>query len=128
MRILVAVVCWTCLVALSPVFAAEGRTPDPGTLRVAAVREMVLHDAARGKDLKLRVSYPAGDGPFPVVVWSHGAFGTKDNYQPLVEFWASHGYVVVQPNHSDSRAEGVRPGDPAALRDWQSRPADVRFG
>lgn len=35
--------------------------------------------------------------------------------------------MTIQPTHSDSRALGVRPGDPRAFQDWQSRPADISF-
>ena len=39
----------------------------------------------RDAALQLRISFPKETGPFPVVVWSHGAGGSKDNYTPLVE-------------------------------------------
>jgi dienelactone hydrolase len=100
---------------------------EPGHHQIASVENLVLHDVKRGKDLQTRLTYPQGDGRFPLIIWSHGAYGSKDAYSPLVTHWASHGYVIVQPTHSDSRALGVRPGDPAAFRDWQSRPADVSF-
>jgi hypothetical protein len=59
-----------------------------------------------------------------VVPWS---WRSKDNYQPLVTHWASHGYVVIQPTHSDSRSLGTKIGDALRFQDWQSRPADVSF-
>lgn len=60
-----------------------------------------LHLQAVG-GFDVRITYPAGTGPFPVFVWSHGMGGSKDGYQPLVRYWAEHGYVVVQPTHADS--------------------------
>ncbi len=101
--------------------AAEG----PNPVRAA---EVVLHDSKRGKDVQLRVTWPDADGSFPVLVWSHGATGTKDMYQPLVRHWASHGYVCLQADHSDSRALTGRSGaGPATFADWESRPKDVVF-
>lgn len=97
-----------------------------GPHQIDAVGELVLRDEQRDKDLQLRVSFPARGGPFPVLVWSHGATGTKDVYQPIVRHWVSHGYVCVQANHSDSRALGGRSG-PATFLDWASRPKDVAF-
>jgi predicted dienelactone hydrolase len=44
-----------------------------------------------------------------------------------MEHWASHGYVTIQPTHSDSRSLAANPRDPVNFRDWQSRPADVSF-
>lgn len=101
---------------------------ETGPLDVYAVDMLVLDDAARAKELQLRVTYPSGAGPFPVIVWSHGASGTKDMYQPLVRHWASHGYVCIQANHSDSRAFGRRVSNsPEMFGDWRSRPADAAF-
>lgn len=39
------------------------------------------------------------NGPFPVVVFSHGSGGRNIQYKFLAEFLASHGYVVAAPNH-----------------------------
>ncbi|MFW5867563.1 MAG: serine hydrolase, partial [Armatimonadota bacterium] len=95
---------------------------------VGTIELTTLHDAARGKDLQVRITYPEAPGPFPVIVWCHGATGTKDMYQPLVRHWAGHGYVCLQANHSDSRAfETGAPGSPEIFVDWASRPKDVVF-
>ena len=84
-----------------------------------------LRDDIREKDLQVRVTYPRIAGPVPVIVWSHGAFGSKDRYGPLVEHWASHGYAVIQANHEDSAAlTGGRP-DRTKFRTWPQRPKDV---
>ncbi|MEM6363371.1 MAG: hypothetical protein AAF745_03020 [Planctomycetota bacterium] len=102
-----------------------------GPYAVDAVENHLLHDQQRNKDLQLRVTFPRDEGQFPLIVWSHGASGTKDHYQPLVRHWVSHGYVVIQANHSDSRA--LRPIDrnnrlgEATFRDWESRPKDISF-
>lgn len=100
---------------------------EAGPFKVQTVKEMVLKDARRKKELPIRINYPEGKGPFPVIVFSHGAWGSKDGHLTLTELWASHGYVTIQPNHSDSRALGVRVGDASVFRDWQNRPADVSF-
>lgn len=44
------------------------------------------------------------------MVFSHGMTLTMDDYAPLVEFWAAHGLVVIQPTHLDSL--GLPPDDP----------------
>jgi len=100
---------------------------DSGPMQVEISQRLVLKDAKRNKELQLRISFPKETGPFPVVVWSHGAGGSKDNYTPLVEHWASHGYVVIQPTHSDSRSLAAKFSDPVFFGDWQSRPADISF-
>ena len=114
-------------VATPPPAVTSASFSDAGPLAIAAVEKLVLHDAKRSKDLSLRITYPIDQARHALIVWSHGAGGSKDNYQPLVTHWASHGFVVIQPTHSDSRSLGVRPGDPTRFLDWPSRPADVSF-
>ncbi len=98
---------------------------ESGPFKVVTVRSIPVLDAARGKEIPVRVTYPGSGHGHPVIVWSHGAFGSKDGYKPLIRHWASHGYVCVQPTHADSVAFGVKIGDWAALDDWRGRVADV---
>jgi predicted dienelactone hydrolase len=118
-------------IGLSPearaVDAAQAYKSEAGPFQVRANNQLVLQDAKRSKELRLRVQWPDGKGPFPVIVWSHGAGGSKDTYRPLTEHWVSHGYVTVQASHSDSRSLAANPRAPVSFRDWQSRPADVSF-
>ena len=39
----------------------------------------------------------ARTGPYPVVLFVHGYDQTADFYAPLLERWASAGYVVIGP-------------------------------
>jgi predicted dienelactone hydrolase len=101
--------------------------PDLGPHKVQNIARLVLNDSKRMKELQLRIHYPDASGPFPLIVWSHGAGGSKDNYLALMQHWASHGYITVQPTHSDSRSLAAKPSDPVSFRDWQNRPADISF-
>jgi predicted dienelactone hydrolase len=74
--------------------AGSAYKPELGSLKVKAVPNLVLNDAKRNKQ-QMRIHYPDGAGPFPLIVWSHGAGGSKDNYLGLMEHWASHSYVTV---------------------------------
>src|SRR5690606_31830494 len=68
----------------------------------------------------------------------HGALGSKESAQPLASYWASHGYVAVQPTFGDSISllspeERARAGSLVALvnsprirREWDDRPMDVK--
>ena len=72
-----------------------------------------VHDAKRNKDLPLKVYYPllgAADAntTFPVIVFSHGWLASRDNYEVLGRYWASHGYIVMHPTHDDSLALGKK--------------------
>src|SRR5712692_8539010 len=55
--------------------------------------DQTIHDAKRNKDLPVRFLIPKSAGPFPVIIFSHGAGGSGQNYFPLTGFWATHGYV-----------------------------------
>jgi predicted dienelactone hydrolase len=102
-----------------------------GPHRVLTVDQLVLHDAGRNKDLPLKIYYPEGAGPFPVIVFSHGLYGSKDTYWALAQYWASYGYVSIHPSHQDSRQDsGYRGTLRGALADpnlWRSRPRDISF-
>lgn len=85
-----------------------------------------LEDSARNKTLQFRATFAADkSGKLPVIVWSHGMYGSQDFYKPLVEHWAAHGYLVLQPTHSDSLRRGSGLKNPTS--DWMSRPLDVSF-
>ena len=42
------------------------------------------------------------DGPYPLVVFSHGAYGVRFQSVFFTAYLASHGYVVVAPDHPDN--------------------------
>ena len=90
-----------------------------------AVKPITLPAPGRGEDLRVRVSAPTtGDG-LPVLVFSHGFGQSLDSYAPLVDFWSSHGFVVIQPTHLDSRTLGLAPDDPRTPLIWRIRVEDL---
>jgi acetyl esterase/lipase len=99
----------------------------PGPFEIARF-ETPLLDPLRKKSLPIAVTWPVRKGPCPVIVFSHGAFGSREGYRPLVDHWASHGWVVVQPTHEDSlslrKGAGARANP---FRHWRSRIGDVRL-
>ncbi|SVB01646.1 uncharacterized protein METZ01_LOCUS154500, partial [marine metagenome] len=60
------------------------------------------------KQLPVRISYPIGKIRFPVIVFSHGNGSKGDMYKGFTDYWASHGYVVIQPTHMDSESLGFQ--------------------
>jgi predicted dienelactone hydrolase len=64
-------------------------------------------------------------GPFPLVAFSHGNNGIRFQSFFLTEHLASHGFVVVAPDHSGNTALDVLvPGTPFETRD---RPLDIQL-
>jgi predicted dienelactone hydrolase len=60
--------------------------------------------------LSVKVYFPKIEGAYPVIIWSHGLKFNKDCYQPLLEFWASHGYILISTNHLDA-VKGITDND-----------------
>ena len=90
-----------------------------------AVRPVVLSAPERGTDLAVRVNAPMTGGDLPVLMFSPGFGFSMDAYGPLVDFWAGHGIVVVQPNHLDSVSVGLAPDDPRRPHIWRHRIEDL---
>jgi predicted dienelactone hydrolase len=69
----------------------------------------------------------ATDGPFPLVVYSHGSGGIRYIHSDYTETIASHGYVVVAPDHTGNTAvERIADtADDSALIAL-NRPLDIR--
>jgi predicted dienelactone hydrolase len=67
-------------------------------------------DPADGRELPLRIVFPAAGRALPVVLFSHGAFSSGEDYDPILDAWAARGYVVIAPTHRDSVRLGVRRG------------------
>ncbi|MDJ0522530.1 MAG: alpha/beta hydrolase fold domain-containing protein [Planctomycetota bacterium] len=114
----------------TPTVTAPSRTiatwSAKGRHATARLEHTVLRDEKRQKDLQVRVTYPTSEGRFPVLVWSHGAGGSKEAYGPLVDHWATHGFVVIQATHADSRKLArQRGGLERMFAGFADRPKDV---
>lgn len=72
-----------------------------------------FHDAARNRDLPLRIYLPTNTTPEPVVLFSHGVGGSRAGSLFLGQHWAARGYVAVFVQH---------PGSDEAV--WQGKPPE----
>lgn len=94
--------------------------------------DLVWNDPARRRDLPLRIRVPEGDGPCPVVIFSHGLGGSREGGDAWGSAWRAVGLLVVHVQHPGSDTPALRSG-PAAWRDAVSpqqlaaRVADVKF-
>jgi predicted dienelactone hydrolase len=137
--------------APAPVAPADSATPavsranrgaydsGMGPYAVSEIKDLTLHDASRNKDLHVRIFYPTDAGPFPVIVFSHGAGGSQSCCEALTRHWATYGFVTIQPTHEDSVLLRQNSGDEnanflkainEALKKpayWESRPKDISF-
>jgi predicted dienelactone hydrolase len=110
--------------------------PDVGPHEVAATQH-TWKDEKRRRDVPVKIYAPqAGQGPFPVIAFSHGLGGTRDGYEYLGRHWASHGYICLHLQHHGSD-DAAWKGSKDPLADLRraarepanavNRPLDVRF-
>lgn len=92
---------------------------------VVSVAPVELPAPGRALPLEVRVSAPITGSDLPIVLFSHGNGWHHDGYAPLAAFWASRGFVVVQPTHLDSRRYGIGFDDPRFPDIWIERIADL---
>nr|WP_260333363.1 alpha/beta fold hydrolase [Streptomyces sp. REN17] len=111
-----------------PANAFTTPTPTP----VLSVAPVVLPAPGRAVDLELRISAPVSGSDLPVVLLSHGQgysnhLSSLNGYAPLVNHWAAHGFVVIQPTHLSSRTLTLPPDTPGAPLHWRSRAEDMHL-
>ncbi|MEU6865407.1 chlorophyllase [Streptomyces sp. NPDC046876] len=110
-----------------PAYADTLSSPTP----VLSVSPVVLPTPGRAVDLQVRVSAPVSGSELPVILLSHGLgfsnnLSSLNGYAPLANYWAAHGFVVIQPTHLDSRTLSLDPDMPGAVAHWRSRAEDMK--
>ena len=103
---LIVAACWSAAAHTEGV--PEAYKTESGPYRVQMIDNHVLPSEADQRSLRARIVFPEGEGPFPLVVFSHGFACYRESYSGLTDHWASHGYVVVQPEHPDCPTSPVR--------------------
>jgi dienelactone hydrolase len=105
--------------------------PVSPAVPIVAVSPVTLSSPDRIVDLELKVTAPTTGDDLPIILLSHG--GGQANFLtsyrsagPLVEFWASHGFVVMQPTHLTSRGLRLDPSTPGFPIFWESRVSDMK--
>ncbi len=136
-KLLCLLLCPALLVA--PVVFAGNTNPPTTPTNEVEIQRATWHDAKRGRDLPVKIYSPkSGNGPFPVIIFSHGLGGSREGYEYLSEHWAARGYVCVHLQHTGSDTtvwrDAINEGRNAAMRkavgdirNSVNRPQDVSF-
>lgn len=117
---------------MSTPISDAGHIPVNDPSPVVAYSPVVLDIPGRAVKLEVRVSAPETGDHLPIILLSHGHgasvfLSSMLGYGPLADFWAAHGFVVIQPTHLDSGMLGLREAaDPDAPLYWRSRAQDMR--
>jgi predicted dienelactone hydrolase len=80
-------------------------TPTP----IMSFSPVMIDKPGRRVELQIRVTAPSTGTDLPIILLSHGHgrsnyLSSMEGYAPLAEFWAGHGFVVVQPTHLSSKS------------------------
>lgn len=80
----------------------------PAPKPILSISPICVKSPKRLVPLEVKVTVPTTGTALPIVLLSHGhgrsnSLSSLDGYAPLAEFWAAHGFVVVQPTHLSSK-------------------------
>ncbi|MCH1930401.1 hypothetical protein L9G16_09435 [Shewanella sp. A25] len=80
-----------------------------GEFAVVTHRDLIVPESQNQRELELSVFYPEQGHNHPLIFFSHGNWSSKDKYDNVINYWVSHGYVVIAPNHLDccSQVTGI---------------------
>lgn len=127
--------------------------PDSAGPWTVGYLEEELYDKARDRPVTTRVWYPAEDtsappvayfgllegeavegatldsaqGPYPVLLFSHGFQGIGFQSHAIVEAVAAHGFLVVAADHDGNTFFDIGASDQAVAEVARQRPADLHF-
>ncbi|KAI3320817.1 alpha/beta-hydrolase [Xylariaceae sp. AK1471] len=108
---------------------AAAKIPVNPSSAILSFTPVIIPSPNRPAELQLRVTAPTSGTTLPIIVLSHGHgrsnwLSSLHGYSPLAEFWAKHGFVVIQPTHLSSRTLSL-PSPPGNEMYWRSRPEDM---
>lgn len=110
---------------------ARRRAAEPVAAAPAAdgARDDTWFDAARNRQIPLRLRVPASPGPWPVILFSHGLGGSRAGGALWGQAWAQAGFMTIHLQHPGSDTEAVRDNFRAAVAPEQvaARMRDVQF-
>ncbi|KAK6951639.1 hypothetical protein Daesc_006162 [Daldinia eschscholtzii] len=109
--------------------AAKNIPVNPQT-PVFSFSPIVLPFSDRPLDLDLKVTAPSTGDALPIILLSHGQglsnnLNSLEGYTPLAEFWAAHGFVVIQPTHLSSLSITVDAPPKGNEYYWKDRAQDL---
>lgn len=93
------------LALFAPNVVAQAETYDPLAVDagfLVSTLDLTVHDVDRSREIPLRIYLPDLQKPAPVLLFSHGLGGSRENNPYLGNHWAARGYVAVFLQHPGS--------------------------
>lgn len=87
----------------------------------------IWYPAETGGGTPVPDAEPRSDGPWPLIVYSHGTYGRPDNATHFIEHLVSNGYVVAAPAFPLTSSVAHTQLPAADVTDAGSQPGDVSF-
>jgi len=126
MRPLVRAAALLALLAASAATLAAGEYDPLAKPPDTKVTALDLSVPGRDRQVPLRVFLPAGNGPAPVVFFSHGLGGSREGNAFMGEHWAARGYVAVFLQHPGSDTSVWKDVPPAERMKAMRKAASAR--
>ncbi len=79
----------------------------PGSYEVQVVND-TWKDTARNREVPVRIYIPQGTQHCPVIIFSHGLWGSNEHYEYLGRQWASQGYISVHVDHHGTDTQALK--------------------
>lgn len=99
------------LVGLSaPLSAANGNASDARPARDGSLIEQQGLLMVADREQPYALIAPSSGESLPIVLFSHGAYSSKDLYLDILRPWAEAGFIVIAPTHADSVSLGTARG------------------
>ncbi|KAI0540332.1 alpha/beta-hydrolase [Xylaria digitata] len=105
------------------------KIPVNSSSPIISFTPVIIPSPGRPAELQMRVTAPSSGGALPIILLSHGHgpsywLSSLEGYAPLAEFYAKHGFVVIQPTHLSSSTLGLQSPQGNEMY-WRSRPEDM---
>jgi dienelactone hydrolase len=64
--------------------------------------DVTIHDNSGARDIPIKIYLPDATAPTPIILYSHGLGGSREESSYLAKHWAARGYTVVYHQHPGS--------------------------
>jgi predicted dienelactone hydrolase len=96
-----------------------------------SITPITIPSPSRAVPLQVRLTVPTTGSSLPIILLSHGHgasfnLSSLNGYGPLANFWAAHGFAVIQPTHLSSKSLSLPKETPGAPLFWRERVNDMK--
>jgi hypothetical protein len=114
-----------------PLIGRAAGIPVTSATPIISVSPVILKAPGRVVELQVKVTAPTTGKNLPIIIISHGHgssnyLSSMYGYAPLANFWAAHGFIVIQPTHLDANFLQLNPMGSEGPTYWRSRMQDIK--